>query len=152
MDRMVASATVLVRFGEPYVSYRGLHADGSPDQAASELIDFLHMANWNEPALQELVALVREAEAGAYQSPNERLPDWGVNDVNIWLAPPKVDRGTFCITNENSETEQYFRFQDFWEVLSCYKKLEQRVRNMGKASLVSNPIEAPCEVQCIRVL
>lgn len=152
MDRMVALATVLDRAGEPHVSYGGLHADGSPDSAASELVDFLHMANWSEFSLQELLALVRAAEAGTYQSPNERLPDWGVNDVNIWLAPPKVDPGTFCITNENTESEQHFRFQDFWEVLSCYKKLEQRTRDIGRASLVDNPIEAHCVIQCIRAL
>lgn len=152
MDRMVASATVLGGAEEPYVSYGGLNADGSPDQAASELIDFLHMASWSEFALQELLALVRQAEAGTYQSPNERLPDWGVNDVNIWLAPPKADRGAFCITNENTESEQHFRCQDFWEVLSCYKKLEQRTREMERVSLVGNPIDVPCVIQCIRAL
>lgn len=40
------------------------------------------------PSDVELESLVAEARNGDYMSPNAALPDWGVNDKNVWLTPP----------------------------------------------------------------
>jgi len=62
-----------------------------------DLIDLSH------PNEDELEGFVLQAEAGQYVSPNLDLPDWGVNDVNIWLVAPMAKPGCVCITNENTD-------------------------------------------------
>ena len=60
--------------------------NGEVDKAVTDtLLDLIEQSFPHEDQLESLVAL---AEAGRYVSPNPALPDWGVNDTNIWLAAP----------------------------------------------------------------
>jgi len=52
-------------------------------------------------ALQELNELIRFFESGGYAPRNPALPDWSVNDKNIWLVPPRAASGNICVSNEN---------------------------------------------------
>ncbi|MBU2410202.1 MAG: hypothetical protein KKC79_16325, partial [Gammaproteobacteria bacterium] len=58
--------------------------DGQVDSATTNtLLELVELSHPHEDQLEELVLL---AEADRYVSPNPALPDWGVNDINIWLG------------------------------------------------------------------
>src|SRR5687768_2719884 len=76
-------------------------AGGQLDEAVSHTLlllitESLHTSD------AELEALVSEAEAGCYVSRDPSLPDWSVNDKNVWLGSPMAEPGHICISNENT--------------------------------------------------
>jgi hypothetical protein len=139
--------------GHTRVCYGALDACGSLDVAATAtLVDLIYMAHWGEDSLRALKDLVSQAESGMYISPNPDLPDFGINDVNLWLAVPKPKPSTICVTNENTEFtheaggEQYFSFQQFWHAMSCYERLAKVAVELGADRLVEGRVEMPCAV------
>lgn len=139
----------VIRIGEAHFHwiYYCLREDGSRDDAISwTLLDLIEIS-WLDH--EELSALVRRAEAGQYISPNPALPDWGYNDINIWLVEPMAPRGTVCVTNENTSyssdaaTLQRFTYEQFWHARECWARFIERIEFEGKEALVGKPIKFP---------
>lgn len=111
------------------------------------LLEFIRESIPDDRALEALVA---EAEAGCYISPNPAMPDWGVNDINIWLAPPMALPGHVCITNENTEyssdrdhgNPQLFTYKQFHAALRHWREFQAVVAREGKNQLVGQRHEA----------
>jgi len=121
--------------------------DGQVDQSVSrtlmDLIEFSH------PKEDELEGFVLQAEAGQYVSPNLDLPDWGVNDINIWLVAPMAKPGCVCITNENTDFSsddggepQQFTYAQFKTALAHWREFMRQVEREGKEKLVGKRFEA----------
>jgi hypothetical protein len=121
---------------------------GQVDRAVTEtLLDLIEQSYPHENELESLVTL---AESGNYVSPNLSLPDWGVNDTNIWLAPPMAKPGHVCIANENTgdfSTEdggapQQFTYEQFRAALRHWREFVCLVKREGKQNLVGMRYEA----------
>jgi hypothetical protein len=115
--------------------------NGEVDRAVTDtLLDLIEQSFPHEDQLESLVAL---AEAGRYVSPNPALPDWGVNDTNIWLAAPMAEPGHVCVSNENAgdfSTEggvpQLFTYQQFRAALNHWREFMALLSAEGKDKLV----------------
>ncbi len=115
--------------------------DGQVDRAITEtLLDLIEQSSPHEDELDSLVML---AESGRYVSPNLSLPDWGVNDTNIWLVPPMAKPGHVCIANENSGdfstdggVPQQFSYEQFRVALKHWREFMSLVAKEGKQNLV----------------
>jgi hypothetical protein len=78
------------------------------------------------------------------------MPDWGVNDTNIWLVAPMAQPGHVCIANENSgefSTEeggqpQQFTYEQFHAALSHWREFQKMLAREGKENLVGRRYEA----------
>lgn len=122
--------------------------NGDLDKAMNQTI--LDLVEESIPDDQFLEALVAQAEAGRYISPNPDLPDWGVNDINIWLVPPMAQPGHVCITNENTEYSsdeahgkpQQFTYAQFYAALKHWREFQALIALEGKDSLLGQRYEA----------
>lgn len=101
------------------------------------------------PSDSGLEALVVQAEAGRYVPDDPSLPDWGVNDKNLWLVPPMAKPNHICIANEN--TEEYssedgqppqFTYQQFHTALKHWREFREVMACEGKEKLVGRRYEA----------
>lgn len=98
----------------------------------------------------ELEALISRAERGRYVPRDPTLPDWGVNDKNVWLVPPMAKPGHICISNENTgdfSTEegghpQQFTYEQFRAALKHWREFQQMMVREGKEKLVGRRYEA----------
>lgn len=123
--------------------------DGQLDQAVSHTL--LLLITESLPANhQELEALVSNAEAGRYVPRDPSLPDWGVNDKNVWLIPPMAEPGHICVSNENTSeysTEeggqpQQFTYAQFRAALKHWREFRELMAREGKSKLVGRRNEA----------
>lgn len=111
------------------------------------LLELVEQANPDEQGLE---AVVDQAERGLYTSPNPGLPDWGVNDINIWLVAPMAKPGHVCITNENTEyssdevhgNPQQFTYQQFRAAMKHWREFRELMAREGKEKLVGRRYEA----------
>lgn len=102
------------------------------------------------PSDETLEALVSTAEEGRYAPRDPTLPDWGVNDKNVWLVEPMAKAGHICISNENTEeysTEeggepQQFTFAQFRAALKHWREFQALVSREGKDKFVGQRYEA----------
>lgn len=102
------------------------------------------------PSDSALEALIAEVEAGRYISPDSSLPDWGVNDKNVWLVPPMAEPGHICISNENTgdySTEeggqpQQFTYEQFRVALKHWREFLKLMAREGKHKLLGRRYEA----------
>ena len=124
-------------------------ADGQLDQAVSHTL--LLLITESLPASDaELEALVSEAEAGCYVPREPSLPDWGVNDKNVWLVPPMAEPGHICISNEKTSeysTEeggqpQQFTYEQFRAALKHWREFQELMTRESKDKLVGRRYEA----------
>lgn len=123
--------------------------DGQLDRAVSHTL-LLLIAESAPPSDAGLKALVAEAEAGRYIPKDPSLPDWSVNDKNVWLVEPMVDPGHLCISNENTEeysTEeggqpQQFTYEQFRAALKHWREFQKLIAREGKEKLVGQRFEA----------
>lgn len=124
-------------------------AAGQLDQAISHTL--LLLITESPPASDaELEALVSEAEAGHYVPRDPSLPDWGVNDKNVWFVPPMAQAGHICISNENTSeysTEgggqpQQFTYEQFRTALKHWREFRELIAREGKDMLVGRRYEA----------
>jgi hypothetical protein len=107
----------------------------------STLLDLIEQSIPDDRALEALVA---QAEAGRYVSPNPAMPDWGVNDINIWLVAPMAQPGHVCVTNENTEyssdddhgNPQQFTYKQFHAALKHWREFQALITQQGKDKLV----------------
>jgi hypothetical protein len=131
-------------------NYRCVREDDSIDEAMSSTLLALIEISWLDHG--KLAELVRIAEAGRYVSPNPNLPDWGYNDINIWLSEPMATSESVCVTNENTQydseaaTKQRFTYREFWYALECWQEFTAIVASKGKEALVGKPVKFPFHV------
>lgn len=112
------------------------------------LLDLL-AESW-PPDDDQLETLVAEAEAGRYVPRDPSLPDWGVNDKNVWLVAPIARLGHICIANENTDeysTEeggqpQQFTYGQFRAALKHWREFRELMAREGKENLVGRRYEA----------
>ena len=121
--------------------------NGQVDRAVSDTL--LDLIQKSYPHEDQLEALVAQAEAGRYASPDPSLPDWGVNDTNIWLVAPMAQPGRVCIANENSGDyssdggePQHFTYEQFHAALNHWREFKQLIAQEGKESLTGRRYEA----------
>lgn len=123
--------------------------DGFPDRAVSDtLLDLI--AESQPPSDQHLDLLIKRVESGAYTPSNAALPDWSVNDKNVWLTPPMAKPGCICVSNENSGdlsvsdggTPQQFTYEQFRLALKHWREFRSVVEREGKDNLVGRRFEA----------
>lgn len=116
--------------------------DGQVDRAITDtLLELIEQSYPNEDELENWVTL---AELGTYVSPNLSLPDWGVNDTNIWLVPPMAKPGHICIANENTGdfstdpggVPQQFTYEQFRVALKHWREFVNLIKREGKQNLV----------------
>lgn len=146
MSRLEVRAMTL-NDGRAYVYYVAFDDTDQPNDAVNAtILDLVKMAHWRGDSLNKLVELVLRAQSGAYQSPNPGLPDFGINDVNIWLAEPNARPGMICVTNENTEythefgRQQHFTFNDFWSLLKCFTELSTAIRDTPAELLITDHV------------
>lgn len=90
------------------------------------------------------------AEVGTYVSPDPSLPDWSVNDKNVWLVPPMAEPGHVCISNENAGDfsvsdggqAQQFTYEQFRAALKHWREFRDLMAREGKDKLVGRRCEA----------
>ena len=118
--------------------------DGEENLDVATTHTLIDLIEQSIPDDQTLEALVVQAKAGRYISPNPAMPDWGVNDINIWLAPPMAQPGHVCITNENTEyssdedhgNPQQFTYAQFHAALNHWREFRELMAREGKEHLV----------------
>lgn len=145
MRRLVAEISARV---EIPVFYCLSEAD-EVDRSVSWTLLGLLAESW-PPDDSQLEALVAEAEAGRYVPRDPSLPDWGVNDKNVWLVPPMAKPGHICISNENTgeySTDeggqpQQFTYEQFRAALKHWREFRELVAHEGKDNLVGRRHEA----------
>jgi hypothetical protein len=123
-------------------------ADGQLDRAITHTLLSL-IEESAPPSDAELEALVAEAEGGHYIPRDPSLPDWGVNDKNVWLVPPMAKPGNVCISNENTgeySTEeggqpQQFTYEQFRAALKHWREFRELMAREGKDKLVGRRYE-----------
>jgi hypothetical protein len=126
-----------------------IDAEGQLDRAVTHTL--LLLIQQAHPHEAELESLVTVAESGRYASPNLKLPDWGVNDINLWLLAPMAQPGHVCISNENAGDysaddggqPQQFTFEQFRSALKHWREFKELIAKEGKDNLVGRRFEAP---------
>jgi len=125
-----------------------LKEDGQPDPAISSTLLEL-IADSHGTSGEELKALIDQAEAGRYVPQDPSLPDWSVNDKNVWLISPMAELGHVCISNENNGDysvsdggqAQQFSYEQFRTALSHWESFKARMKASGMDSLVGQRYE-----------
>jgi hypothetical protein len=121
--------------------------DGKVDESISRtLLDFISESY--PPADEEFESLLSTAEAGKYVPKDPSLPDWSVNDKNVWLVPPRADAGNLCISNENASDysvddghPQQFSIQQFRAALEHWRSFLRLIQEKGKENIVGKKFE-----------
>lgn len=138
------------RGGHQYRLFYCSDMNGGIDNAVSDtLLSLIEMSSWGDgKPLKELDALVTAAEARKYISPNTNLPDYGFNDVNIWLDKPMAPENGICVTNENttycSDGEpQNFTFQEYWQARSHWIDYLALLKQQGNDAMIGKKFEVP---------
>lgn len=119
---------------------------GEVDRAITDTL--LELIEQSCPHEDELEKLVELAETGCYVSPDPTLPDWGANDINIWLVPPMAKPGCVCISNENAGDfaadggePQQFAYSEFRLALKHWREFKELIVKEGKEKLVGQQYE-----------
>lgn len=155
MKKLIARVEVLTN-GVVCMGMGCFDNGGGLDTATTHtLLEFVEQSIPDDHALEKLVV---QAEAGSYISPNPAMPDWGVNDINIWLVAPMAQPGHVCVTNENTEYSsdeehgqpQQFTYAQFHAALNHWREFLALVASEGKDKLVGQRYEAlfPDGVSC----
>jgi hypothetical protein len=123
--------------------------DGAVDRAITDtLLDLIEQSFPDEDHLDRLIAL---GESGAYVSPDKFLPDWGVNDINLWLVAPMAQLGHICVSNENvgdysvsdGGQAQQFTYEQFRVAMKHWRQFRELIAKEGKENLVGRRFETP---------
>jgi hypothetical protein len=99
-----------------------------------------------------LCEFLTEVEAGAYKSSNPNLPDWGLNDKNVWIVPALAEKGIVRISNENFEAysdeygePQEFSIQQVRAAFQHWERFQSILAEKGKENLVGVKFETTVE-------
>jgi hypothetical protein len=124
--------------------------DGQLDRAATATL--LMLISESAPfSYAGLEALIAEAEVGHYVQPDTSLPDWSVNEKNLWVVAPMARPGHICISNEYLDEyssdeggcPQQFTYEQFRVALKFWRNFMETVTREGKGSLVDWRSELP---------
>ena len=145
MKRLIAEISVRAEIPIFYC----LNEAGELERPLSWTLLDLLAESW-PPDDDQLEGLVSLAELGRYVPQDPSLPDWGVNDKNVWLVPPMAEPGHICISNENTgeySTEeggkpQQFTYEQFRAALKHWREFRELMAREGKENLVGRRYEA----------
>lgn len=121
--------------------------NGTPNSAINfTMIEFIELL---DPELRKMVmTLLTSHEAGTYHPEHPEWADFGINDINMWIREPFVERGYVLISNENVEeyseeygTPQRFTVAQFRQVMACWEEFLALVNEKGKAALAGKRFE-----------
>ena len=128
-----------------------LTANGELDQGITHtLLDLI--SELDEKLASELEMLVSAAERGTYKPQNPDLPDWGINDKNVWLVSPIANPPCLSISNElipdfscdDGEPQQFTR-QQFRQVLAFWMEFQNIIRELGISNMAGYRYESQFE-------
>jgi hypothetical protein len=116
------------------------------DALTLTLLDFVMQC---DDLLPKVDAVIKLHEAGEYSPQHPHLPDWGINDINLWLRHPMAEPGHVCITNENTDYSsdeehgqpQQFTYAQFRAAMNHWRAFQELVAKHGKESLVGQRFE-----------
>jgi hypothetical protein len=145
MRRLVAEVSART---EIPVFYCLREADEIERSVSWTLLDLL-AESW-PPDDDQLEALISRAELGRYVPAAPSLPDWSINDKNVWLTPPMAELGCICVSNENAGDfsvsdggrPQQFTYEQFRAALKHWREFRELMAREGKANLVGRRYEA----------
>lgn len=99
-------------------------------------------------AAANLSELLAKAEAGTYKPADPNLPDWGLNDKNVWVVPPMAKEGNVRISNENIETysveygePQEFSIRQVRAAFEHWARFQAILADKGKENLIGVKFE-----------
>jgi len=153
MKKLIADVSEKADGGLRYRYY--CHGDdGQLDRAVSHTLLML-IAESIQPSDFELEALIAEAEAGHYVPHDPSLPDWNVNDKNVWVVEPMAKVGHICISNEyldeySSEEggcPQQFTYNQFRAALKHWRGFLELSAREGKQKMVGRRCEAEFPIE-----
>lgn len=147
MKTMMTAEIAQLKSGSLIAVMSAICEDGKIDDAITQtLMDF---AMQSDGHLTELDDLIARYQIGQYVPEHPQLPDWGVNDVNLWLRAPMAQPGHLCITNENTDYSsdedhgrpQQFTYAQFHTAMSHWRKFKELIAREGKEKLVGRRFE-----------
>jgi len=121
--------------------------DGSLNEAMIHtLINFIFLL---DPELRKIVTtLLASHEANTYHPDHPEWADFGINDINMWIREPFVERGHVLISNENVDeyseehgTPQRFTVAQFRQVMAFWEEFLALVEEKGKEALLGKKFE-----------
>lgn len=124
-----------------------IESDGNVNRAVTDTLLSL-VTELNDKMMDELEALVSASEVGTYRPVDPDLPDWGINDKNVWLMPPKAKPGCLCVSNEyvpdysddDGEPQQFTR-QQFRQALAHWKSFQKLIQERGLPNMIGHRVE-----------
>lgn len=128
--------------------YTLVDVDGSIDKPVTQtLMEFVLMADNH---LKEIESLLDSNAIGQSSSEWPYMPDWGMNDINLWLNSPFGSNGYLCITNENTEYNseegglpQVFSYEQFHAAVEHWQNFRAIVAKNGGKTVLGHKYEAP---------
>lgn len=122
--------------------------DGELDRATAQTLLSLIQESAS-PSDESLDILISTAAEGRYAPRDPDLPDWSVNDKNVWLVEPLAAPGHICISNENTgeySTEeggqpQQFTYEQFRAALKHWREFRELMAREGKEKLLGQRYE-----------
>lgn len=117
------------------------------DPLTQTLMDFVMQCDDSLSKIEELIAL---HQANQYEPEHPQLPDWGVNDINLWLRSPMAQSGYVCISNENTNYHsdedgqpEQFTYEQFHAAVKHWREFQALIAQEGMDRLVGKRLEAP---------
>ena len=131
-----------------HVNFVVNNADGSIDAPTTNtLLEFIQEAHNH---LHEIESLLESSIIDKPVSQWPYMPNWGINDINLWLNSPSSMDGYLCITNENTLYHsdeggfpQEFTFEQFHTALNHWRSFMSIVEKQDKKLSVGYRFEAP---------
>jgi hypothetical protein len=133
--------------GATFTRLIGLNDDGSEcEEVTATLLSFVEELHPNEDDFERVI---REVEAGAHSLQNPEVPDFYVNEICVWLRPPRAGSGELVISNEYvpavSSTEggvpQRFSMVQFSRALEFWNEFKKRVSEDGAEYWIGRRLE-----------
>ncbi len=128
-------------------SIGSVNENGTSNAAVNlTMIEFISLL---DPELCKMVTnLLTSHESGTYHPEHPEWADFGINDINMWIREPFVERGHVLISNENVDeyseehgTPQRFTVAQFRQVMAFWEEFLALVEEKGKAALVGKKFE-----------
>jgi hypothetical protein len=145
--KVLAATASRLRSGDCFAHFFGHDECDVPDEALTNtLLMFVELTDPRHDP--ELTALLNEAEIGRYVPNDPGLPDYGINDINLWLRPPHAQAGHICISNENTDYcidggggAQQFTYVQFRVALQHWREFQALLARDGKSAWVGKRFE-----------
>ena len=121
--------------------------NGAEERAVTDtLLDLVYESSPRTTA--DLSELLNEAEAGTYKPIDPNLPDWGLNDKNVWFVLAVAEKVIVRISNENIEpySDEYgqpqeFSIQQVRAVFQHWVRFQAILAEKGKENLMGVKFE-----------